>query len=118
MPSPSSLLRLEAAADDALAVPGGDVNPRFRIAAELRRTAARVVAGRRTVVLAGFGDAVTLFGLERRRRRNGLLRRQESWGGNRRRERRSNENTGIHAILRWKGWRLERRHGAGAAFQT
>src|SRR5258708_30345611 len=97
VPSPWSLLRLQAAADDSLAVADRHVNPRLRIAAELRRPAARVVAGRRAVVLAGFGDAVALLGLEPRRWHDGLLCGQNGRGGDGGREHGRNENTGIHA---------------------
>src|SRR5262245_20872128 len=65
-----------AAANDPLAVPFRDVDPGLLISVALRRAAARVVARRRAIVLAGLRDAVTFLGLEAGCRR-GLLRRQQ-----------------------------------------
>src|SRR5258706_12398209 len=70
---PPSLLRLKAAADNAVAIARRYVDPGFRIAIELRGSSTRVVAGRCAIVLAGLRDAVALLRLERGGRRDRLL---------------------------------------------
>src|SRR5215470_1328764 len=76
-----TLFRSLASAYNSLAIALRHINPGLRIAVDFRSSAARHTAGRGTVVLAGFGDAVAFFGFEGWGRR-GFLCRQ-----NRRRDR-------------------------------
>src|SRR5262245_2977172 len=71
-----------AAADDAIAIAFGHVDPGLLVAVDFRGSGAGIVPGRGTVVLAGLGEAVALLGLEGRGRRRAALRHNKTWRGN------------------------------------
>src|SRR5690606_2104197 len=96
--SPPSGLRRPAAADDALAIAGGYVDPRAWIGVRSRGAGARVVPRRCAVVLAGLGDAVTLFRLEVRLGRRSL-RGDEGRSRDGGRERRGGDEAFVHGML-------------------
>src|SRR5712691_9238095 len=95
----SPLLRLKAAADDAVAIARWYVDPGFRIAIELRGSSTRVVAGRGAVVLAGLRDAVALLRLERGGRRDRLLCGERDGCDDGRGQRGCDQIASVHAYL-------------------
>src|SRR5262245_18778419 len=70
-----------AAADDAVAIAFGDVDPGLLVAVDLRGSGAGIVPGRGAIVLAGLGEAVALLGFEGGGRRRAALRHNETWRG-------------------------------------
>jgi len=70
----------ERAADDALAIALGYINPGGRVGIDLGGACAGIVACRGAVIGAGLGDAVALLGGEGRRRLGGGDARQQDGG--------------------------------------
>src|SRR5262245_5966107 len=96
--------RLDAAPDQLVAGPGRNVDPRVLLVVAPRGAGARGVGGL-AVVLAGFGDAVALLGLELRLRRRAGLTVRDHRHGERRDHGGRNEQVLLHvALLSVKGF--------------
>src|SRR5262249_5168489 len=88
------LFRSFAGANDTIAIPLGDVDPRLRIFVDLLCSAAGIVSRGSTIVLARPGNSVTLFRLPAGRR-NRFLRRKNN-GRQSRSQRRGDEDVSFH----------------------